>query len=68
VDELIARMKQEGVKLIAKESFYSDRLPAQIAKATGARVVSVPIMVHGTKSATDYIAFIDALVNAFAGQ
>jgi len=68
VDELIARMKQEGVKLIAKESFYSDRLPGQIAKATGAKVVSVPIMVHGTKSATDYIAFIDALVNAFAGQ
>jgi len=68
IEELIARMKQEGVTLIAKESFYSDRLPSQIAKATGARLISVPIMVHGTKAATDYIAFVDALVNAFAGQ
>ncbi len=67
-EELVARMKQEGVKLIVKESFYSDRLPNQIAKATGARVVSVPIMVHGTRAAGDYIAFIDTLVNAFASQ
>ena len=66
IEELIARMKQENVTLIAKESFYSDRLPSQIAKATGARVISVPIMVHGTKSAADYISFIDTLVNAFA--
>ncbi len=68
VEELVARMKQEGVKLIVKESFYSDRLPNQIAKATGARVVSVPIMVRGTRAAGDYIAFIDTLVNAFASQ
>lgn len=68
IEELIARMKQEGVTLIAKESFYSDRLPSQIAKATGARVISVPIMVHGTKAATDYISFIDTLVNAFSGM
>jgi len=68
LDELMARMKQEGVKLIVKESFYSDRLPNQIAKATGAKVVSVPVMVHGTKAASDYISFIDTLVNAFAGM
>jgi zinc/manganese transport system substrate-binding protein len=67
VDELIARMKQEGVKLIVKESFYSDRLPNQIAKATGAKVVSAPIMVHGTPAAKDYISFVDTLVNTFSG-
>lgn len=67
IDELIARMKAENASLIVKESFYSDRLPKQIAAATGARLVSVPILVHGTKEATDYIAFMDAVVNAFAG-
>ena len=67
VDDLIARMKAENVHLIVKESFYSDRLPKQIAAATGARLVSVPIQVHATKEATDYIAFMDAVVNAFAG-
>ena len=66
VDDLIARMKAENVRLIVKESFYSDRLPKQIAAATGARLVSMPIQVHATKEATDYIAFMDAVVNAFA--
>jgi ABC-type Zn uptake system ZnuABC Zn-binding protein ZnuA len=59
-------MKAEGVKLIVKESFYSDRLPNELAKRTGARVVSVPILVNGTKDAPDYISMVDALVNAFA--
>jgi len=68
VEELIARMKAENVLLIVKESFYSDRLPRQIAAATGARLVTVPIQVHATKEATDYIAFMDAVVNAFAGK
>lgn len=68
VDDLIARMKAENVQLIVKESFYSDRLPKQIAAATGARVVSMPIQVHATKEATDYFAFMDAVVNAFAGK
>ena len=68
VDELIARMKAENVRLIVKESFFSDRLPKQIAVATGARLVSVPIQVHATNEATDYLAFMDAVVNAFAGK
>ncbi|HEV7404942.1 MAG TPA: metal ABC transporter substrate-binding protein [Chthoniobacteraceae bacterium] len=66
IDELAARMQSEGVKLIVKESFYSDRVPNELAKRTGARVVSVPILVNGTKDAGDYIAMIDAIVNAFA--
>jgi ABC-type Zn uptake system ZnuABC Zn-binding protein ZnuA len=66
IDELAARMQSEGVKIIAKESFYSDRVPNELAKRTGARVISVPIMVNGTGDAKDYISFIDAVVNAFA--
>jgi ABC-type Zn uptake system ZnuABC Zn-binding protein ZnuA len=66
VDELAERMQKEGVKLIAKESFYSDRIPNELAKRTGAKVVSVPILVNGTTAAKDYISLIDALVNTFA--
>lgn len=66
VDDLIARMKAGNVRLIVKESFYSDRLPKQIAAETGARLVSIPIQVHATKEASDYFAFMDAVVNAFA--
>lgn len=66
IDDLAARMQSEGVKLIAKESFYSDRVPNELAKRTGARVISVPIMVNGTPAAKDYIGLIDTIVNAFA--
>jgi ABC-type Zn uptake system ZnuABC Zn-binding protein ZnuA len=59
-------MKAEDAKLIVKESFYSDRVPNELAKRTGARVISVPIMVNGTPDAKDYISFIDTVVNAFA--
>lgn len=59
-------MQSEAVKLIAKESFYSDRVPNELAKRTGARVMSVPIMVNGTPAAKDYIGLIDTIVNAFA--
>jgi zinc/manganese transport system substrate-binding protein len=67
IDELISKMKAGNIHLIIKESFYSDRLPKQIAAATGARVESVPILVHGTKDAQDYISMMDHIVNAFAG-
>jgi ABC-type Zn uptake system ZnuABC Zn-binding protein ZnuA len=66
IDELVARMQSQGVKLIVKESFYSDRVPNELARRTGARVVTIPILVNGTPAAKDYISMIDALVNAFA--
>lgn len=66
IDELTTRMQAEGVKLIVKESFYSDRWPKELAKQTGAKVVSVPILVNGTPAAADYIAMIDSIVSAFA--
>ncbi len=66
IDELVARMQSEGCKLIVKESFYSDRLPNELAKRTGAKVVSVPILVNGTSAAGGYLGLIDAVVNAFA--
>lgn len=65
IEELAAKMKQQGVKLILKESFYSDRIPNKLAQMTGAKVVNVPILVNGTPAAKDYVSLIDTLVNAF---
>ena len=66
IQALAAAMQQQGVKLIVKESFYSDRIPNELAKITGAKVVNVPIMVNGIPAAKDYVSLIDILVNAFA--
>lgn len=65
VEALIARMKGEGLDLIVHESYFGDRLPQQIARATGARVVTVAVQVRATKAAPDYFAMIDQLVAAF---
>jgi len=65
VDALIARMKGEGIGLIVKESYFGDRLPQQIARSTGARVVTVAVQVHATRAAPDYFAMIDQIVAAF---
>lgn len=66
IQALAAVMQQQGVKLIVKESFYSDRIPNQLAQMTGAKVVNIPILVNGTPEAKDYLSLIDTLVNAFA--
>ncbi|MEO5915023.1 MAG: metal ABC transporter substrate-binding protein [Luteolibacter sp.] len=65
IQSLAAAMKQSGVKLIVKESFYSDRIPNELAQMTGAKVVNIPIMVNATPEAKDYVSLIDTLVNAF---
>lgn len=66
IQNLAATMQQQGVKLIVKESFYSDRIPNQLAQMTGAKVVNIPILVNATPAAKDYISLIDTLVNSFA--
>ena len=66
IEELTQRMQVESVSLIVKESFYSDRVPRELAKRTGAKVVSIPILVNGTPEAKDYISFIETVVNAFS--
>lgn len=66
IQALAAKMKANGVKLIVKESFYSDRIPNQLARMTGAKVVNIPILVNGMPAAKDYVSLIDTLVNAFA--
>jgi ABC-type Zn uptake system ZnuABC Zn-binding protein ZnuA len=68
IDELAERMKTQGVKLIVRESYFSDRLPKELARRTGARVVSVPVMVGGTREARDYISLMDTIVSSFAGE
>lgn len=66
IQTLAAAMQQQSVKLIMKESFYSDRIPNQLAALTGAKVVNIPIMVNGMPAAKDYVTMIDILVNSFS--
>ncbi len=51
---LIALMRQEGVKVILKESFYENRIPNMVAQRTGAKVVEVCPTVGGEPGTETY--------------
>lgn len=65
IEDLAKTMSANGSNLILKESFYSDRMPSELAKRTGAKLVSVPILVNGTPEAQTYELMIESLVRAF---
>lgn len=60
--ELIDLAKARDIKLIVKEPYYSNRTPLVIARATGARVVDLPLSVGGTEGATDYFSLFETIL------
>lgn len=57
--ELIAAMKQKGVKLILVEPYFDTKTPDSIARETGGRVLVLPPSVGGEKQIADYIGLFD---------
>jgi zinc/manganese transport system substrate-binding protein len=63
---LIRRMRDERIRVILLETWYPADTAKLIARETGARVLVVPQSPGAVKGTEDYIAHIDALVNAVA--
>jgi zinc/manganese transport system substrate-binding protein len=62
--DVVGVVQASGVRGILVESYY-DRKPADlVGRLTGAKVLVVPGDVGGTKEASDYVAYVDALVQA----
>ena len=61
VQDLIRRMKAEGVKAILLSSVYPSRYGDLVAREAGARLVTVPYSV-GSAGTRNYVEYIDALV------
>lgn len=59
--ELIELVKARAIKLIIKEPYYSDRTPGVIARATGLKVVDLPLSVGGTREAEDYFSLFETI-------
>ena len=66
IQSLIKRAKRAGVKLVIHENIYPSKFPRMIARAIGARMVTVPIMVGGEKGVNTYIDLIDTIVKRIA--
>jgi len=65
--ELIELVKHRGVKIIAKEPYFSDRAPNVIASATGAKIVDLPPSVGGAEGADNYFSLIDTIIARLTG-
>ncbi len=59
IRDLIQRMKTDGVKLVIREPQFSEKTPKQIAAQTGARLITLPIMVGGVPEAKTYLDMLD---------
>jgi zinc/manganese transport system substrate-binding protein len=57
--ELVDRMNRAGVGLILVEPFYDPRIPATVARGTGARVLTLPSSVGGVPGVASYIELLD---------
>ena len=64
--ELINKIRQSKIKAIVVEPFYDTSAPEQLARSTGAKVLSLATSVGGVQEATSYIALIDFDVKTLA--
>jgi zinc/manganese transport system substrate-binding protein len=66
IQELITTMKTEHVPVVVREPQFPEKVPALIAKQTGATLIKLPIMPGGVPGTDTYIAEMDYIVHSFA--
>ena len=65
VNELIAMMRKENVRIVVREPFFPEKLPREVASRTDAELIKLPIMVGGVPEATSYMAMMDYILHSF---
>lgn len=64
IEELISSMKAEHVPIVVREPQFPEKVPALIAKQTGATLVKLPIMPGGVPDTATYIGMMDYIVHS----
>jgi ABC-type Zn uptake system ZnuABC Zn-binding protein ZnuA len=67
IENLIASMKADHVSIVVREPQFPEKVPALIAKETGATLIKLPIMPGGVPNTDTYIAELDYIVSSFVG-
>jgi len=63
IEELIKEMKANHVPIVVREPQFPEKVPALIAKQTGATLVTLPIMPGGVPHTDTYIEMMDYIVH-----
>ena len=64
IEELVSSMKAEHVPIVVREPQFPEKVPALIAKQTGATLVKLPIMPGGVPHTNTYIEMMDYIVHS----
>jgi zinc/manganese transport system substrate-binding protein len=64
IEDLVNEMKAEHVPIVVREPQFPEKVPALIAKNTGATLVKLPIMPGGVPNTPTYIDEMDYIVHA----
>jgi zinc/manganese transport system substrate-binding protein len=66
IETLVSSMKAEHVRVVAREPQFPEKVPALIARQTGAKLVKLPIMPGGVPHTDTYIEMMDYIVRTMA--
>ena len=64
LEQLISGMKAEKVPIVVREPQFPEKVPALIARQTGAKLLKLPIMPGGVPNTETYIKMIDYNVHS----
>lgn len=65
IEGLVSSMKADHVPIVVREPQFPEKVPALIAKQTGATLIKLPIMPGGVPDTDTYIAEMDYIVHSF---
>jgi len=68
LEELAAKVRREGVRMILVDNFYDPGSARRVAQDGGARLVPLPSQVRGEKDVTDYFKLIDHILARLIDQ
>ncbi len=66
IEHLVSSMKAEHVPLVVREPQFPEKVPALIARQTGAKLAKLPIMPGGVPNTETYLKMMDYIVHTMA--
>jgi zinc/manganese transport system substrate-binding protein len=63
IEDLVQEMKAQHVPVVVREPQFPEKVPALIARQTGATLVKLPIMPGGVPHTDTYIAMMDYIIH-----
>jgi ABC-type Zn uptake system ZnuABC Zn-binding protein ZnuA len=67
IEELVNEMKAQHVPIVVREPQFPEKVPALIAKETGATLIKLPIMPGGVPDTGNYIEMMDYIIHTMIG-